>query len=41
MMYKGINRKVVIYKVMIDYVFKINIVVFFYFVLERGWILVL
>lgn len=36
MMYKGINRKVAIHKVMIDYVFKINTVAFLYFASERG-----
>lgn len=36
MTYEGINRKVAIHGVMIDYVFKINTVAFLYFGLERG-----
>ena len=36
MIYEGINRKVAIHKVMIDYVFQINTVAFLYFGSERG-----
>lgn len=36
MIYEGVNRKVAIHKVMIDYVFQINTVAFLYFGSERG-----
>lgn len=36
MIYEGIDIKVAVHGVMIDYVFKINTVAFLYFGLERG-----
>lgn len=36
MIYEGINGKVAIHGVLIDYVFRINTVAFLYFGLEKG-----